>query len=60
VSDIINELDMLGLVYARVISRGRYGRTKRIKIGVPLNLIGDILEKDPRIKGVADYVPRIT
>ncbi|MHA1722678.1 MAG: ORC1-type DNA replication protein [Candidatus Baldrarchaeia archaeon] len=60
VSDIINELDMLGLVYARVISRGRYGRTKRIKIGVSLNLIGDILEKDPRIKGVSNYVPRIT
>ena len=29
-SDIISELDMLGIVTARVISKGRYGRTREI------------------------------
>jgi len=29
-SDIISELDMLGIITARVISKGRYGRTREI------------------------------
>ncbi len=32
VSEIINELDMLGLVNAIVVNRGRYGKTKMIRI----------------------------
>ncbi|UCD06997.1 MAG: cell division control protein Cdc6, partial [Candidatus Aenigmatarchaeota archaeon] len=31
VSDLIAELDMLGIINARVISKGRYGRTKEIR-----------------------------
>ncbi|BCU67295.1 cell division control protein Cdc6 [Sulfolobales archaeon HS-7] len=32
VSDIINELDMVGLINAKVINRGRYGKTKEVTI----------------------------
>jgi cell division control protein 6 len=32
VSDLISELDMLGLINASVISKGRYGRTRKIKV----------------------------
>ena len=32
VSDIISELDVVGLVQARLLSRGRYGRTKYVKL----------------------------
>jgi len=32
VSDIIGELDMLGLINAKVISHGRFGRTREIKL----------------------------
>jgi cell division control protein 6 len=32
ISDLIAELDMLGIINARVISKGRYGRTKEIRI----------------------------
>ena len=32
VSDLIAELDMLGIINAKVISRGRYGRTREIRI----------------------------
>ncbi len=39
VSDIIAEIDMLGLINARVISKGRHGRTREIRLSVPENLI---------------------
>ncbi len=32
VSDIIGELDMLGIINAKVISKGRYGRTREIEL----------------------------
>jgi len=32
VSDLIAELDMLGIINARVVSKGRYGRTKEIRL----------------------------
>jgi cell division control protein 6 len=35
VSDIIGEFDMLGIIYARVISKGRYGRTREISLSIP-------------------------
>lgn len=34
VSDIIAELDMLGIINAKVISKGRYGRTREICIAI--------------------------
>jgi cell division control protein 6 len=38
VSDIIAEIDMLGLINAKVISKGRHGRTKEIKLSIPPQL----------------------
>jgi len=34
VSDIIAELDMLGIINAKVISKGRYGRTREISLSL--------------------------
>ena len=34
VSDLISELDMLGLISAKVVSKGRYGRTREIKLAI--------------------------
>ena len=34
VSDLISELDMMGIINARIISKGRYGRTKEIVLNV--------------------------
>jgi len=34
VSDLISELDMLGIINARIISKGRYGRTRQIKLSI--------------------------
>jgi cell division control protein 6 len=35
VSDILAEFDMLGLINTRVISKGRQGRTREIKLMLP-------------------------
>jgi len=42
ISDIIAEIDMLGLINAKVISKGRHGRTREIKLSVPSNLFGKV------------------
>jgi len=39
VSDILAEFDMLGLINARVISKGRQGRTREIKLAIPENIL---------------------
>jgi cell division control protein 6 len=35
VSDVIAELDMLGIINATIISKGRYGRTREISLAIP-------------------------
>jgi len=44
ISDILAEIDMLGLINAKVISKGRHGRTREIRLSVPSNLF-DKVEK---------------
>ncbi|MEK6898865.1 MAG: orc1/cdc6 family replication initiation protein [Nanoarchaeota archaeon] len=39
VSDILAEFDMLGLINAQVISKGRQGRTREIKLMIPQQLL---------------------
>jgi len=34
ISDIINEFDMLGIINSKVISKGRYGRTREIMVAI--------------------------
>ena len=53
VSDIVAELDMLGMINTRVMSKGRYGRTREMSIAVSKALIPkitDIIEKDLDLK----------
>ena len=38
VSDILAEFDMLGIINARVISKGRHGRMREIKLMLPSNI----------------------
>jgi len=44
VGDILAELDMFGVINARVVSKGRYGRTKEIRFGVPQGTLDKIHE----------------
>ena len=45
VSDLIGELDMLGLINAKVISKGRYGRTRQIYLTIPDDMVQKIRDK---------------
>ena len=54
VADLISELDMLGIITARVISKGRYGRTRDIKPSSS-NDIMTILQEDDVFKELANY-----
>jgi len=58
VTDLISELDMLGIVNAKVISKGRYGRTKEIAMSVPIEETKAVLREDPLLETVAHFVPR--
>jgi len=55
VTDLISELDMLGLVHARVKSFGRGGRTKEIQASVPTYEVKRILEKDEVLSEAHGY-----
>jgi cell division control protein 6 len=46
ISDYINELDVLGILEANVVSKGRYGRTKKVKFCIPKSIVYDLLNKD--------------
>ncbi len=52
VTDLISELDMLGIVSATVVSKGRYGRTKEISISIPTDQIKYVLLEDYRLKSL--------
>ncbi len=44
VSDIIQEFDMLGVINVRIISKGRGGRMREIKLAITKNIINKVKE----------------
>lgn len=55
IADLISELDMLGIITARVISKGRYGRTREIELSTPPNEIIKILQDDDTVNPLIIY-----
>jgi len=55
---LVNELDSMGLLNAKVISLGRYGRTKKIRLEIPRGLIKDVLSEDGRLEQLFCYNTR--
>ncbi|MFX1285367.1 MAG: ORC1-type DNA replication protein [Promethearchaeota archaeon] len=55
VGDLINELDALGIISARVVSRGRHGRTKEIHFSIPKSLLESTLKEDKMISGKINW-----
>jgi archaeal cell division control protein 6 len=54
ISDILAELDMLGMIQAKIISKGRYGRTREIalSLGEAIKLkLKELLEKSLQLDG---------
>ena len=57
VTDLISELDMLGIVNAVVVSKGRYGRTKEISLSVPIEETEGVLLSDSRLIDITSTKP---
>ncbi|WP_257299425.1 Cdc6/Cdc18 family protein [Haloarchaeobius sp. FL176] len=57
VTDLISELDMLGIVNAVVVSKGRYGRTKEISLSVPIEETEAVLLSDSRLGDIEEVQP---
>jgi len=55
---LINELDSMGLVNAKVVSMGRYGRTKKIRLEISRSLIRDVFADDGRFSELINYSPQ--
>jgi cell division control protein 6 len=55
---LINELDAMGLLNAKVVSMGRYGRTKKIRLEISRTVIRDVFVGDDRLGRLIDYQPR--
>lgn len=54
---LVNELDAMGILNAKVVSMGRYGRTKKIRLEISRTLIKDVFGSDGRIGRLIDYKP---
>ena len=53
ISDILAEFDMLGIINAKIISKGRYGRTREVSVGLGSNIqtkIKEIIEKSIQLQ----------
>ncbi len=57
VTDLISELDMLGIVNAVVVSKGRYGRTKEMNLSVPIDETEAVLLSDSRLGDIENVQP---
>ena len=55
ITDLISELDMLGIIHARVKSFGRGGRTKEIEPSVPVVEARTVLEEDEILSQLKNY-----
>jgi len=53
-STLVNELDAMGILNAKVISMGRYGRTKKIKLEIARTMIRDVFTSDGRLGRLVD------
>ncbi len=64
VVDILSELDMLGIINATIVNKGKYGRTREISMGESLHQAWEILTEDFRLAplrelyGIVSQQPR--
>ncbi len=57
ITDLISELDMLGIINARLKSFGRGGRTREISLAVSLYETADVLRQDEMLRDLIDSRP---
>jgi len=49
VSGLINELDVIGVLNTQVVNMGRYGRTKKIRLGITPTVFRSVFADDGRL-----------
>jgi cell division control protein 6 len=49
ITQIISEMELLGVISTEVVNQGRGGRSQRIRITVPLATVKDALKDDPTL-----------
>jgi archaeal cell division control protein 6 len=54
VTQIVSKLDLLGLVATDVVSQGRYGRSQKIRIKIPLSTVKEALKEDSTFAAFID------
>jgi len=59
VGTLVNELDAMGLLNSKVVSMGRYGRTKKIRLEISRSLIKDVFANDSRLSRMINYDPKL-
>jgi len=52
VSGILAELDLLGLLEAAVVSKGRRGRTKRIRLLIHTTTLSKVMAEESQLLGL--------
>lgn len=60
VSGLINELDVIGLLNTQVVNMGRYGRTKKIRLGITPGVFRNVFADDNRVSRLLVYSPKHT
>ncbi len=58
VSGLINELDVVGILNARLVNLGRYGRTKKIRLGISNDSVKEVYSIDSWIGSLVNYMPK--
>ena len=59
VSGLINELDVIGLLNTQVVNMGRYGRTKKIRLGITSGLFKNVYSDDERLSQLLTFSPKL-
>jgi cell division control protein 6 len=55
-TQIVGELDQLGLITTNIINQGRYGRTQRIKLHIHISSVKQAIKKDPILSPFIDNI----
>lgn len=55
-TQIVGELDQLGLITTNIVNQGRYGRTQRIKLHIHISSVKQAIKKDPILSPFIDNI----
>ena len=55
-TQIVGELDQLGLITTNIVNQGRYGRTQRIKLHIHISSVKHAIKNDPILSPFVDNI----